>query len=120
MPLPAMLITTALILYSIATWSERLAGILKPGHLAFFWAGLVFDAWGTGLMIHNSTIKTLSLHSLSGYAGIIFMFIHTVWATMVLMRKDEHMKLQFHKFSVGVWVLWMFSYVNGAILGMSA
>jgi uncharacterized repeat protein (TIGR03987 family) len=119
-PIPAILITAALVFYSIATWSERLSGILKPIHLVLFWIGLIFDTSGTGLMIQNSTIETFSLHSLSGYAGIILMFIHTVWASVVLARNLESMKLRFHRFSITVWILWMFSYINGAVLGMSA
>ncbi len=117
MPIPAILITIALVLYTAATWSERIAGILKRSHLILFWAGLAFDATGTGLMIHNSTIATFSLHSLSGYAGIIFMLIHTFWATIVLINDNEAMRLRFHRYSVGVWALWMFSYINGALLG---
>ena len=120
MPLPAILITIALFLYSAATWSERYAGILNRSHLSLFWAGLFFDAIGTGLMIHNSTIETFSLHSLSGYAGIFFMLIHTIWATVVLVKDNESMRIRFHRFSVGVWALWMFSYINGAMLGVSA
>lgn len=120
MPIPAILITIALILYSIATWSERFAGILKKHHLVLFWMGLLFDISGTGLMIHNSTIETFSLHSLSGYAGIFFMLIHTVWATIVMIRENESLMLRFHRYSIGVWTLWMFSYINGALLGMTS
>ena len=119
MPIPAILITIALVLYTAATWSERIAGILNRSHLILFWAGLFFDVLGTGLMIHNSTIETFSLHSLSGYAGIFFMLIHTIWATLVLVQNNDTLRIRFHRFSVVVWVLWMFSYINGALLGMS-
>lgn len=118
MPIPAILITAALVFYSIATWSERLSGILKPIHLALFWIGLLFDTSGTGLMIQNSTIETFSLHSLIGYIGIGLMFIHTVWASAVLAGENTRAKEQFHKFSLLVWSIWMFSYLNGAWLGM--
>jgi hypothetical protein len=46
--LSIILITLALIFYSIGVWSERIAGRLKSWHLAFFWAGFVCDTTGTG------------------------------------------------------------------------
>jgi uncharacterized repeat protein (TIGR03987 family) len=45
-----ILISLALVFYSIGVWSERLAGRLKGWHLVFFWGGLAFDATGTGMM----------------------------------------------------------------------
>jgi uncharacterized repeat protein (TIGR03987 family) len=38
-----IIITSALILYSIGVWSERIAGRLKPWHLVFFVLGLICD-----------------------------------------------------------------------------
>ncbi len=119
MPVSATLITLALIFYATATWWEKTNGRLKKAHLFFFWLGLLFDTSGTGLMIGNSSIVGLNLHSLTGYIGIILMFIHTVWATVVLKRRDETAIVNFHKFSLIVWTLWMFSYINGVALGMS-
>lgn len=46
----SIIITAALIFYSIGAWSERFAGRLKPWHLAFFSLGFACDTWGTGLM----------------------------------------------------------------------
>jgi uncharacterized repeat protein (TIGR03987 family) len=40
------------------------------------------------------------------------MFIHAVWATAVLLRKDEKLILSFHKFSVAVWVIWLIPYLS--------
>jgi uncharacterized repeat protein (TIGR03987 family) len=46
----SVIITLALLFYSIGVWSERIQGRLKAWHLAFFWLGLVCDTWGTGLI----------------------------------------------------------------------
>lgn len=43
-------ITAALLFYTIGVFGEQRAGILKGRHLAFFWAGLVFDLIGTSIM----------------------------------------------------------------------
>ena len=46
-----ILITLALIFYTIGVWAERLAGRLMPWHLIFFWGGLIFDTTGTSIMM---------------------------------------------------------------------
>jgi uncharacterized repeat protein (TIGR03987 family) len=53
-----ILITLALVFYSIGVWSERLSGRLKGWHLAFFWAGFACDTAGTGIMVELSEAGT--------------------------------------------------------------
>jgi uncharacterized repeat protein (TIGR03987 family) len=47
------------------------------------------------------------------------MIIHAVWATVVLVRKDERAIVNFHKFSVVVWAVWLIPYGTGFILPMA-
>ena len=111
-------ITLALVLYSIGVWSERFAGKLKPWHLAFFWLGLVFDTWGTGLMMEMAGGMSFDIHGISGAIAIVLMLIHAIWATIVLVRKDEKMINNFHKFSVLVWVIWLIPYFSPMFFAM--
>lgn len=113
-------ILIALALYSIGVWSERFAGRLKKWHLLFFWAGLIADSIGTGIMITMRENIVLNLHSVVGYTGITLMFIHTIWATAVLLRNNEKLIFTFHRFSVIVWWIWVFSLVSGVLLGASS
>ena len=108
----AIIITLALVFYSIAVWSERFARRLKPWHLVFFWLGIICDTWGTGLMFENAGGMTFDIHGLTGLLAIILMLIHTVWATVVLWRKDEKWLNSFHRFSVAVWVIWLIPYFS--------
>jgi len=116
--LSVILITLALVFYSIGVWSERLQGRLKGWHLAFFWAGFVCDTSGTGLMIEMSGAEMFSIHGLTGLVAILLMFIHAVWASVVLIRKDEQAIRNFHKFSLVVWVIWLVPYLNGFFVSM--
>ena len=109
---PMIIISLALVFYSIGVWSERCAGRLKAWHLIFFWFGLICDTWGTGLMLEMAAGLTYDLHGLTGLLAIILMFIHAVWATVVLLRKDEKLIVSFHKFSVVVWVIWLIPYFS--------
>lgn len=114
-----IVINLALVFYSIGVWSERFAGRLKPWHLAFFWLGIVFDTWGTGLMFEMVGGMTYDIHGISGLLAIILMLIHAVWATVVLLRKDERALTSFHRFSVFVWVIWLIPYLSPMFFQMA-
>jgi uncharacterized repeat protein (TIGR03987 family) len=113
-----IIITLALLFYSIGVWSERFAGRLKPWHLAFFWMGLACDTWSTGLMMEMAGGLAFDLHGITGVIAIVLMMIHAVWATVVLIRKDEAAITSFHKFSVVVWLIWLVPYFSPMIFGM--
>lgn len=99
-------------------WSERFAGKLKMWQLVFFWLGIICDTWGTGMMLETARGLTFDVHGLTGLLAIILMFIHAVWATIVLVRKDERWINNFHKFSVVVWVIWLVPYLSPMSIGM--
>ena len=113
-----VLITLALVFYSIGVWSERIAGRLKSWHLAFFWAGLAFDTTGTGMMFGMAGGIGTDIHSITGILAILLMLIHAIWATIVLVRKDEKAIRNFHRFSVIVWAIWLIPYLNGFFASM--
>jgi uncharacterized repeat protein (TIGR03987 family) len=47
------------------------------------------------------------------------MVIHAIWATVVLLRKDEKAIVNFHKFSVVVWAIWLIPYLTGFFVSMA-
>jgi uncharacterized repeat protein (TIGR03987 family) len=116
----SVVITLALVFYTIGVWSERLAGRLKPWHLAFFWLGLVFDTVGTGMMFDFAGGLTFDLHGLSGLLAIVLMLIHATWATVVLARRDERWIRNFHKFSVVVWAIWLIPYFSPMVVAIGS
>ena len=113
-------ITTALILYTIGVWSEKKQGELKKWHLALFCLGLLFDTLGTTLMskIVNSGFE-LNFHGVTGLLAIVLMLFHALWATIVLVKNNEKVKTDFHKFSIIVWLIWLIPFISGAIFGMA-
>lgn len=113
-----ILISLALVFYSIGVWSERFAGKLKPWHLIFFWGGLIFDTIGTGLMMEMAGGITYDIHGITGVLAILLMLIHALWATIVLIRKNEKAILNFHRFSVVVWIIWLIPYFTGFFVSM--
>ena len=117
-PAAVIVINLALLFYSIGVWSERIQGRLKIWHTAFFWLGLVCDTWGTGMMFDFVGGMSYDIHGVSGLLAIILMFVHAIWATLVLLRKDEKMILSFHKFSIFVWLVWLIPYFSPMVAGM--
>lgn len=108
----SIIITSALVFYTIGVWGERLMGQLKPWHLIFFVLGLICDTWGTGMMFEMVGGMSFDIHGISGLIAIILMLIHAVWAFIVLLRRDEKAIKIFHKFSVAVWFIWLIPYFS--------
>ncbi|MFC2045223.1 HsmA family protein [Chloroflexota bacterium] len=113
-----ILISLALVFYSIGVWSERLAGRLKGWHLVFFWSGLAFDSTGTGMMFEMAGRIGTDIHSITGILAILLMLVHAIWATVVLVQKNEKAIQNFHHFSVIVWAIWLVPYFNGFFASM--
>ena len=116
----SIIITLALVFYSIGVWGERISGRLKPWHLVFFVLGLICDTWGTGMMIEMVGGMTFDIHGISGLIAILLMFIHALWALIVLLRNDEKALMDFHKFSVAVWLIWLIPYFSPMFFNMAS
>jgi uncharacterized repeat protein (TIGR03987 family) len=117
-PLAILIINLALVFYSIGVWSERIQGRLKVWHTVFFYLGLICDTWGTGMMFDYVGGMSWDIHGVSGVLAIALMFIHAIWATVVLVKKDEKMIVGFHKFSIFVWVIWLIPYFSPMVFQM--
>ncbi len=117
--------TTALISYTAGVWSEKRAGTLRPVHLGLFWFGLLCDTLGTEGMrrIAEHAAQTgaavpsgFNLHSALGAMALVLMAVHATWATVTYLRRNISAVTSFHRFSLGVWALWLIPFVSGMIL----
>jgi len=115
---PTIVISLALLFYTIGVWSERISGRLKTWHLLFFWLGIICDTWGTGMMLDMAGGLTFDIHGVTGVLAILLMFIHAVWATVVLIRKNEKLITSFHRFSVLVWFIWLIPYLSPMLFAL--
>ena len=114
-------ITLALVFYTIGVWAEHRAKVLKPVHPVFFWLGLCMDTAGTMMMSRladGTGGGLMGVHGITGMIAIILMMIHAIWATAVLIRKDEKAMHNFHRFSITVWLIWLVPFVIGMVMGM--
>ena len=115
-----VLITGALVFYSVGVWGEKIKGRLSPLWLVFLWMGFVCDTAGTAVMgrIAGNTFE-LSFHGITGLLAILLMAAHATWATIVLVRKNERAILGFHRFSIVVWLVWLIPYLSGIFFGVN-
>lgn len=111
-------IFAACILYTLGVWAEKIQKKLKVWHAVVFWLGFTCDTIGTGAMgeMAGSLIQ-LNFHGLTGLIAILLMLFHAIWATLVLIKKDEGQIQRFHKLSMIVWIIWLIPMVTGMILG---
>jgi uncharacterized repeat protein (TIGR03987 family) len=116
----SILITLALVFYSLGVWSERVARYLKSWHVISFWTGFVFDVLGTSAM-HRISSRPFNLadpHTLTGQLALWLMLIHAVWATYVVLKGSEKARTEFHRYSIIVWLIWLIPYFGGMYIGM--
>jgi uncharacterized repeat protein (TIGR03987 family) len=116
-----LLITLALVFYSVGVWAERFSRYLRKWHLFFFWGGFIFDISGTYAMgrISEQPFDITDLHTLTGQIALWLMLIHASWATWAVGRGTEETKKNFHRYSLIVWLIWLIPYFGGMIMGMS-
>ena len=118
--LSSILITLALIFYTVGIWAERIARMLKSWHVVMFWFGFTFDLTGT-LAMHKMAqghFNLLDFHTLTGQIALWLMLAHATWATVVIKRGLEDMKVRFHRYSIFVWLIWLVPYFGGMLMGM--
>lgn len=112
-------IILALVFYTAGVWGERFTRKLKVWHVVLFWLGFVFDTIGTTIMAQLAGKIDFDLHGITGVLAIVLMFCNAVWATIVLIKKDEKAIQTFHKFSIFVWLVWLIPFITGMIGAMA-
>ena len=131
MPTAVILITLALVFYSIGVWAEHLKRNLRWSHVVFFALGLICDISGTYAMsqlaaagaaegrtgVSGALTTTMMI---TGTLALIIMAVHFLWAVIVMLRNQPRARQVFHKFSLVVWVFWLIPYITGAVGSMAS
>lgn len=116
-----VVISSALVFYTVGVWGERLQGSLRLWHVIAFLLGVTADVVGTSLMEHIAQLTGMHdrLHTITGFAAVILMIIHAAWALWTYFRGSERAKVNFSRFSIVVWLIWLIPYGIGVYIGMS-
>lgn len=116
-----IIISSALVFYTIGVWGERLQHQLKLWHVIAFLLGISADIAGTSLMeqIAKITGAHNNLHAITGFAAVGLMLIHAAWAVWTYFYGSAKAKEHFSRFSIAVWLIWLIPYGIGVYIGMS-
>jgi hypothetical protein len=114
-----IVVTFALIFYSIAVITEQRRGIISKRVLAFLTGGIVLDISSTALMITGSRKIPITVHGFIGYSALTVMLIDTImiWHFWRRNRSSPVSKAlnMYTRIAYGWWVI---AYIAGAIIAM--
>ncbi len=111
------LFTLALVFYSIAIWSDRIAKQLKRWHVIVFFLGVVADIVGVWITIKVVGAIVFTPHAILGFIAVILIILHFLWVLFVFLRNKPRSQY-FHQFGLVVWTIWILSYLSGLITGI--
>lgn len=107
-----VVLTAALIFYSIGVWSEHVRGKLRFWDLIFMLIALLCDAVGAGLM-KNAALQTHQIdevHTIVGVIAILIILAHTIWAMWVMVSRVHTIRIRYNRISIFVWCAWLIPY----------
>ncbi len=111
-----LFMVAALVFYSVGVWATFLSRQLRPRYVVLFWLGFLSDTAGTELMRRLAGSFHWSLHTASGVVALLLMFLHAVWATIVLLNRTARPAANFHRISLTVWAIWLIPFISGMLL----
>lgn len=117
-----LIISMALVFYTIGVWSEQAQKRLRGWHVAAFGLGFVCDIVGTTFMAElvRLTGEDNRLHAVTGTIAVFLMGIHALWALWTFWKGSAKAKKNFSRFSVVVWFIWLIPYSIGVWLGATS
>ncbi len=117
-----LIISMALVFYTIGVWSEQAQKGLRGWHVAAFGLGFMCDLVGTTFMAElvRLTGEDNRLHAVTGTIAVFLMGIHALWALWTFWKGSAKAKKNFSRFSVVVWFIWLIPYSIGVWLGATS
>ncbi len=114
----AVVVTLALISYSIAIITEQRKRILTPKILFFLTLGLALDIIATAMMIIGSSNTPFTLHGFVGYSALAFMLSDTIllWRYKIQHGYNFEVERKLHIFSRFAYTWWVLAYITGSLL----
>ncbi len=114
----SMIVTLALIFYSIGFAKERKARIVSSRVLFFYTLGVSLDITATIFMIIGSSKGLVTLHGLIGYSSLLGMLTDTVllWKYNLNEGPIKEVSKGLHLYSRIAFTWWVIAYITGGLL----
>lgn len=113
-----IIVTAALLSYSIAIITEQVKKILTKTTLVFLTIGIVLDVIATMLMILGSPQTPFTLHGFVGYSALLVMMIDAtlIWRSYFTFGFGSKISHGLHLYSRYAYLWWVLAFITGGIL----
>jgi uncharacterized repeat protein (TIGR03987 family) len=116
----AVVVTLALISYSIGVISEQRKHKLVKTVLIFVTLGIILDVTATICMILGSSNSPFTLHGFLGYSALLAMLIDVIliWGFYKKNGSEIEVPKKLHRYTIFAYLWWVIAYVTGSMLVM--
>jgi len=113
-----MVVTLALVFYSLAYFNERKKQLITSRVLFFYTVGVLLDITATIFMIIGSSRGMVTLHGFIGYSSLLGMLTDTVllWRHNLKEGPGKNVSHRLQLFSGIAYTWWIIAYVTGGLL----
>ena len=117
----AIIVTLALISYSIGIITEQLKKQLIPRVLIFLTAGVILDITATAFMILGSRNSPFTIHGIIGYSALLVMVIELIriWRLYSNAGINVPVPSGLHQYSRYAYAWWVIAYITGSLIAMT-
>jgi hypothetical protein len=114
----SLIVTIALVFYSIGYTKEKRRRLVTPRVLLFYTMGLTFDITATIFMIIGSSNGMLTVHGFIGYSSLLGMLADTFvfWRHFLKVGDEKIVSRQVQLFSRIAFTWWVIAYITGGLL----
>lgn len=114
----SMVVTVALLFYSIGFAGEQRGKKVTSRVLLFFTIGITLDITATILMIIGSSKGMLTLHGFIGYSSLLGMLTDTalLWRHNLKYGSGACVTNKLHIYSRIAYIWWVIAYITGGLL----
>jgi len=114
----SMIVTLALIFYTIAFAKERKAKLVLSNILLLYTTGVLLDITATVFMIIGSSKGLVTIHGLIGYSSLTAMVVDTIllWRYNLKSGPAKEVSKSLHLYSLIAYCWWIAAYITGGLL----
>ena len=114
----SMVVTIALVFYSLGYINERRKQLITARVLLFYTIGVSLDITATIFMIIGSSKGMVTLHGFIGYSSLLGMLADTIllWRHNLTMGPEKNVSRRLQLFSRITYTWWIIAYITGGLL----
>jgi hypothetical protein len=114
----SMIVTFALLFYSLGYFNERKRRLITSRVLTFYTIGVTLDITATIFMIIGSGKGMLTLHGFIGYSSLLGMLTDTffIWKHYLKAGADKPVSNTLQRYSGIAYTWWVLAYITGGLL----